>query len=1587
MPYQINLPDDEMSDDIYLTPDQLTEKRKAEAQAPAESETTEEEQAPVKEEADGPGTLVDEIVLKVDEMLTDRDPEADVDARDRYFQAKEQRLAERNPLQVVGDELSNAVAGGGEDLLEGIYNLGVQGYNELMNSSGRLAEAIGFDLPDEFFDREPVKADFNLVPENSTGYGKAIRTITRYVHGGRLFGGKISAGQAGLRGYGLRAVEDFAGDFVAADGTAEDTTLIGDVTAGLFGSTPFSQAIQTSDENHPLHNRALVGLDGALTSAGLYGVGEVVGPKLKAWAANRAARQADKTIREQGPRASKQLFDRLSQEYWDQSFENSKSLEQNLIREGWRDNVLDEIIEEVAGGNETLKTFLKDRTDAIVEADRLDDIYFTAKFGGDPAEEVVDGIELTGTFKELDDIDVKIEELERAKATLANQVDETSRRLTAESTAVGRFPTQIADLQARSMDAPRLDDLTAEMTAIPFNLSTRQVEFIQSLRKLKGEDGKRVHKFPLGITITAGRRIKGLNSGNIDDFLDIIRQGPDSDQKTRLLMRFENAERPAFNPEGVDTIESLNAEVAALKAQQETAGATAAATRVELEPMNQQLAEVNAELAKQLLLREGLYSKFNGQNAEFLERAETLKSGESALSPQQIDEVVAKTDEAVAPTTRKEAMEAGKNAEQLVPTKPRGKLMGPHKPDYVSKQGTAAPIEARTSNAMIRSLARSPEALQHAIEAERKIATYRGMTDSEIAAKVQDPDTARIAKEYLELAADSDIVEAILEDPRIGYVDPQGILRKDPFGTEVLYKIIDGIHENLIEIPQALARQVKDGMPEAAQSAEQLIDNYMGIYQLQRYEFGATGDKMRQIRESSTYRGISQDNPLFQRLAKPEIEKLEEGNAQTDLIFRQLQSMRNELRVNPKKALRELGKFADALNWTSTDPKSRLNTLKTLLSANAKNVDAVYVGNLLSGPGTQSTNFWSGFYMSTGQPLLQYFGSIKPGAIHAQSRREAVAKMSATINTHREMVSLLGRIWNNTEPAMAEAGQYIVWDKDLYKEMMHVKQKLMDGKANAFEKYAFNVAEAAHKVLNSPMFEPIRKVMGTMDQYFRVAAARQVATQRAVDKAIIRLNDRPPTPKSAQEFGEFVTKQTEIEMLGIVDESGVVVIDDEAIELGDTFTFQKTIGQADRVTQRLSEIASIPGAKFLGLTFVKTPSLLAQASINLFPGLSTIAKHADPKYRKGSPRYRAVRDGVEGMSYLALGFAALEAGFGNLTGAGPIGVEEQKLWRQNGNKPFTYKKFGMEIDYRYLDPLATVVGIVADSTNIAAGNMHSYGNPGIDLLSVIGSNFINKSYLAQISQVAELVTASTEGDLKKIGMNKWRGMQYGISFRSQLGEAIDPFVRETRSKIEPYHKYYLAKQTGFGATMHSPHRLDPLTAKPLTREGYGFGAGNLLGLVNLIRPFGLQFSKERHDPIHKLLYKHGLRLDTDTRELANQGMDNAQISKFIELQAADGRLRSAFKKYFNSTRYKGDLAADEEHPPEDLKDSAVYESLRDLKQPFTEAARDMMMYGNPEHPETMRFADDLEAKRQELLEKYQTRQKALNRIRFEDMNP
>ena len=50
-----------------------------------------------------------------------------------------------------------------------------------------------------------------------------------------------------------------------------------------------------------------------------------------------------------------------------------------------------------------------------------------------------------------------------------------------------------------------------------------------------------------------------------------------------------------------------------------------------------------------------------------------------------------------------------------------------------------------------------------------------------------------------------------------------------------------------------------------------------------------------------------------------------------------------------------------------------------------------------------------------------------------------------------------------------------------------------------------------------------------------------------------------------------------------------VVCDPEAEELAGVFTFQKPVSQVDDLTKNLNQLASVPGARILGLTFVKTP--------------------------------------------------------------------------------------------------------------------------------------------------------------------------------------------------------------------------------------------------------------------------------------------------------------------------------------------------------------------------------------------------------------
>ena len=509
------------------------------------------------------------------------------------------------------------------------------------------------------------------------------------------------------------------------------------------------------------------------------------------------------------------------------------------------------------------------------------------------------------------------------------------------------------------------------------------------------------------------------------------------------------------------------------------------------------------------------------------------------------------------------------------------------------------------------------------------------------------------------------------------------------------------------------------------------------------------------------------------------------------------------------------------------------------------------------------------------------------------------------------------------------------------------------------------------------------KAMGAVDSFFKVIAGRQIVARRAVEDAMSAIDSRPLTQRSSEEFAELVESYKKHHTREVFDGDNLKLIDPEAIELSETFTFQKA-REDNEFFQRLNQLATFPGARLLGITFVKTPAQILKASMNITPGVGHLLRKYDQRYKNGSDYYRAFRDGQLALSNIMTVGAIAGGSQGVLTGAGPLNAEDNKNWRKAGNKPFTLKlPGGGEINYQGLEPATTIIGYLAD-----LGQVVGTGKPELsDVPSLLMSNVINKSFFAQFGQAAKLLTSQDGGGLQTAAGNMIRGLTPFSGFRSQVGKLFDPIIREHRSKIEPSWSWFLKKNLGLGSTTFLPERVDPLTAKPLTRDGFGVGGGNVMALINMFSPLGLQFSKNRTEPIHKKLFDHGVNIDEEMRTMSagkeTIGLTNDEITEFRRLKAGDGRLVEDLLSYFKSDQYNlVDLQTEQEQLAQGLEQNktAVHQAIMEIMSAYSAEAKSIMRAGYT------RTSQGLQQRLQEALTKqsdieFDARQRS-NQLRF-----
>ena len=930
-----------------------------------------------------------------------------------------------------GGETIRATFGAVEEFAEGVVNL----------PGDVLSVLPGVD--DDF-----LNVDFNFIRENNTQAGKAVRTLGRYLiaarQGGRLTGGKLTAGKTGLGLAGGRAAQGFIEDFIGADGTAEDDTLI--------GRTPWTSFLQTSDDKNPIANRTLVGLEGAALEALAIGpIGDFlkrsnIGEK----AGNAFTRVKDFTDyklklgpqRNLNVRAYKKLLEVSQEAYYGGASDLVSPRKQDIDKMFTSlddSDVLDELIDEVAGRDNDIRKYLILRLKAQNAAEKIDEAYDTVKYGGAPEEEVVDMFEMSSTNARLEDLDNTLIAFGNRTSKLDESVAELSEQLTRQSSAGPGRSQAIQQLQVRSLDAPKLADVKANKLAIPMNLSAGQVRFIQDLRKFKGEDGKLAFKFPKGITITPGRRIKGLTSENIDEFTELLSQGTDGKIKSNLLARLGNVDRPQVDEFG-ETLESLTEQIKQLQAEDAASGSQAATSRQALQPMLEEQISLRQKIATAKLEREALYAKMNGKDVEFKAKAEQMKTdGSTELPPETIDAVVKNADETIAPTTRVNALRAGKNADELIPTQPRADFGSAV--DDVSGVNTAKTIKATVTESEFRSISKDSDTFTTVKDLASRMNRFMGKTDAEIIGKMQSQQVLEI-KESMQKAFDLGEVDEFFDaNPEL--IDrvrggEYGILSVE--AQTAMSLIIKQTVQDVSDLAKTIDNQTKDGAPEALVNLERLTTRFLAMFSIAKNNSGARGSLLREIgviNKNLATPVRPGDNPLYDEL----INRQKDTVARQEILYKQTLALGDEIRTNPQAAARKLSRAVKALAYVHAEPDKQLNVWKSLFAANVKNLDGFYITSILSGPETQARNFWGNFYQTIGHPLMASFGTSLPGKNNRAVRLEASAVMAATHESIFEFTDLFKRIWNsNVKGLDPEGTAYSIWDEGLTENMAKITE-------------------------------------------------------------------------------------------------------------------------------------------------------------------------------------------------------------------------------------------------------------------------------------------------------------------------------------------------------------------------------------------------------------------------------------------------------------------------------------------------------------------------------------------------------------------
>lgn len=206
-------------------------------------------------------------------------------------------------------------------------------------------------------------------------------------------------------------------------------------------------------------------------------------------------------------------------------------------------------------------------------------------------------------------------------------------------------------------------------------------------------------------------------------------------------------------------------------------------------------------------------------------------------------------------------------------------------------------------------------------------------------------------------------------------------------------------------------------------------------------------------------------------------------------------------------------------------------------------------------------------------------------------------------------------------------------------------------------------------------------------------------------------------------------------------------------------TFTNELGS---FSSKLAEAVEAAPMGWLVLPFIKAPTNIlkfgfgrlaapitaaGQAVLSKpFPGLADASDSFLNMLKSSDPIKRSEARGKLATGVVA--WTALYSAIANtdkITGNGPLDPRQNRAWRDAGFMPYSVKIGGKWISYQRLDPIATIVGTIADLHGAFNDHVHGFNKSMTAKATAAGMislarNLTNKSYLSGIDNFMQLMT-------------------------------------------------------------------------------------------------------------------------------------------------------------------------------------------------------------------------------------------------------